>query len=177
MLILNLSKVLFSMLLALSVFGNFQAFAIQINEREFCIDIQTYSLARLNTLLNNRNLRSYLPMKGYSIIEGNLVEELLLADCYYNKNENSFINIILYYGCINYNDHSKSFIEQRELFASKIFDIVLGLCKEFVHEDITRNNIRLVCKSTQIKEQDGNTFFIWEGGDIRYFPKFFDVHL
>ncbi len=166
---MNKNRLFFFILLGLLMFASPQVFTVLINNKEYCIDKQTNSLARINTILNSKNLQRYLETKDYSFEETRVVHEIL-ADC---NADNEFIKITIYCNKI-FGDNTKTFIEQREFIASKTFEIILNLCREFIHEDITHRHIRLEAKSFCIKEKEGNTLFIWENGDVRYFPKFFD---
>lgn len=138
------------------------------------------SLGRLNTLLNNPRLWRYLEMKGYTTSqkENNIFEDSRIADCFFDDKA-GVINIILYFEYLEYirEEKSKTFIERREWFALKVYQIIMRLCREFIYEDISGDDIKLVIKHTSIPEIQGNTLFIWENGEVKYFPKFFDQNL
>lgn len=172
----KIQKIICSLLFLASVLGNNKVFAKpeEINSHNFEL---ASSLSRLNCILNHSHINTYLAMKGYIHldVEYLIYDVPIIADCKCDD-EAGVIEITLYFKCVC-GEPLPSLVESREWFALKVYEIVMNLCREFIREDISQEDIKLVVKHSRTTESEGNTLFIWENGDIRYFPKFFASHL
>jgi hypothetical protein len=186
-------KLFFLIVFILSLLANTQTFANDDNFdstrslriKQMC---ETY-LYRLNTLLNNNRLSWYLRNMGYQ--EHYIFEECSIADCWI---EECVINITLYFAYIPGNHRffpvigtnvddvvvmtdSQYSIEQREKFSLDIYSTVMSLCREFVYEWISEKDVKLVVKKSFKSDKKFDTLFVWENGEIKYLPIFFDQDL
>lgn len=126
-------------------------------------------VSRLNAQLLYRP-DNYAHIRGYSQNDVEALDSLYRADCFINKN----LNLIQFNLFFNRFPEVLKSNYSKELFSHRIKRIILGLCREFIHRELSATKIKVIGKSLECPDIAGeNLLFIWENGQMEHFPQFY----
>jgi hypothetical protein len=131
-------------------------------------DALYFRASRMSSILNNQHAENYFWSKGYPSFGESFLKHS--ADITFDRDNlvNPILTVTIHL------DYVRNGVQEREFFAFKFNEFILKLCREFICEDLSEKDLRLVVKYGRIKEIENNTLFIWDKRGPIYFPRFFD---
>lgn len=139
-----------------------------MNSRDYTDAIQ--NVGRLCAQLNKR-IFSYAKANGY--LRESWMELFDFADCLIDRQDNK-VHIILYFRRGDLHDVFKDYTSRLTL-ANHIQQFMMGLCRNFIYKNITPSNVKIIVKYREMHaEKDSDILFIWDEGEVEYFPQYFD---
>jgi len=126
-----------------------------------------FKVSRLSVMLNKNYESYYFWSKGYPNLGDSFFNCIADVDLDRNNFNNPTIVVTMYL-------RPYLPIEEREVFAFKLRYFILKLCREFIFEQFSDDNLKLIVKHIKIKETNNNTLFTWDKTGPTYSPRFFE---